>query len=135
MTDRVTTKPETYRMVVDADKYMEIKEALKSGDTVTAAKKLGGWATTDPIQSTADVRNNLAISSEWKGQGGNPMYVVEFTTKPGIGVREGTVGPMYDKNMNTHLPGGGHQVQFMDKSPYMAPDLFSIDPAKIRKLP
>lgn len=134
VTDRVTTKSETYRMVVDADKYVEIKEALKSGGAVTAAKKLGGWATKDPIQSTADVRNNLAISSEWKGQGGKPMYVIEFTTKPGVGVREGTVGPMFDKNMNTHLPGGGHQVQFMEKSPFMAPDMFSIDPAKIRKL-
>jgi len=62
------------------------------------------------------------------------MYVVEFTAKPGVGVREGTVGRMYDKEIKEYLPGGGHQVQFMDKSPYQAPELYSIDRKNIREL-
>lgn len=134
VTDRVTTQPETYRMVVDEAKFTAIKEALRNGDTVAAVKNLGGWATKDPVSSTADVRNNLAISSEWKGDGGKPMYVIEFQVQPGVGVREGTVGPMYDKNIAQELPGGGHQVQFMDKAPFQAPDMYKIDLSKSKEL-
>lgn len=52
------------------------------------------------------------------------MYVVEFAVKPGVGVREGTVGPMFDKDVELKLPGGGHQVQFMQNSPRTAPTNF-----------
>lgn len=108
VTDRVTKQAETYQMVVYEDTCREIEKAFARGDTSTAAKNLGGWATKDPIQTQADVRGNLAISSEWKVQNGQPMYVIEFTVKPGVGVREGTVGPMFDKNAGIELAGGGH---------------------------
>lgn len=97
-------------------------------------QKLGGWATRDPINGIGDVRSSLAISSEWKGQSGAPMYVVEFTVRPGVGLREGTVGPMYDKQASSLLPGGGHQVQFMDNAPFSSPSSFVIDPSSLREL-
>lgn len=43
--------------------------------------------------------------------------------------------PMFDKNAGIELAGGGHQVQFMEKSPYQASEMYTIDPAKMRKLP
>ncbi|NIM44017.1 MAG: hypothetical protein GTN84_22525 [Hydrogenophaga sp.] len=126
VTDRVTTQIETYRMIVDEDRYKEIDRLMSIGDHDTAAMQLGAWATKDPITNVADVRNNLAISSEWKGANGAPMYIVEFSVKPGVGIREGQVGPMYDATTKNTLPGGGHQVQFVDVSPRTSPDRFTI---------
>lgn len=63
------------------------------------------------------------------------MYVIEFSVKPGVGLREGTVGPMYDARVDTMLPGGGHQVQFMQNRPWEAPDTYVIDLSKSRRLP
>ena len=134
VTDRITTQPETYRMVVNEDKFDAISKALQKGDVESAAKNLGSWATKDTVTGVSDVRNNLAISSEWKGQDGQRMYVVEFTVQPGVGVREGVVGPMHDAQAKVTLPGGGHQVQFMDKSPYTNPNLFKIDLSKAKEL-
>lgn len=62
------------------------------------------------------------------------MYVIEFTAKPGVGVREGTVGPMFDDSAKVTLSGGGHQVQFMDKSPRTNPELYQINLSNARKL-
>ena len=132
--DRVSTQPETYQMVVSESQYKAMERALANGDNAAAAKNLGGWATKDSINTAADVRNNLAISSEWKGQGGEPMYSVEFTVQPGVGLREGTVGPMFDAKIQTELVGGGHQVQFMNKSPYTDPNLYKIDLSKSKEL-
>jgi filamentous hemagglutinin len=130
--DRVTTKPEVYRMVVDQKAYLDIRDSLKTGDQAAAAKNLGAWATRDPINTASDVRNNLAISSEWKGIDNKPMYVVEFTVKPGVGVREGTVGPMFDRNIARELPGGGHQVQFLQNTPRDSAPSFVINPGNMR---
>lgn len=121
-------------MVVNEDKFDAISKALQKGDGESAAKNLGGWATKDTVTGVSDVRNNLAISSEWKGKDGQRMYVVEFTVQPGVGVREGVVGPMHDAQAKVTLPGGGHQVQFMDKSPYTNPNLFKIDLSKAKEL-
>jgi hypothetical protein len=59
------------------------------------------------------------------------MYVVEFTVKPGTALREGTVGSMYDGIQKTFLPGGGHQVQFMN-SPFTNPQNFIVNPNSIK---
>jgi filamentous hemagglutinin family protein len=131
--DKVLVKPETYRMVVNESEYDAIRTAIQRGDS-SAAQNLGGWATKEPVTSASDVRGKLAISSEWKGQGGQGMYVIEFTAKPGVGVREGTVGPMFDAKVESTLPGGGHQVQFMDKPPRTNPELYQINLSKSRKL-
>ncbi|MES2918181.1 MAG: hemagglutinin repeat-containing protein [Pseudomonadota bacterium] len=135
VTDRVTDGLEIYRMVVDEKSFIDIQLAMRAGDPERAVGSLGGWATKDPINSVSDVRNRLAISSEWKGEAGSAMYVVEFSVKPGVGLREGTVGPMYDKLVNSTYPGGGHQVQFMQNAPWQSPDKFIIDLSKSRVLP
>jgi hypothetical protein len=132
-TDRIVTQPETYRMVVNESEYEAIRTLVKTGDPL-AAQKLGGWATKDAVNTAADVRNNLAISSEWKGKSGEAMYVIEFKAKPGVGVREGTVGPMFDADVKATLPGGGHQVQFLDKSPRTNPELYEINLSNSKRL-
>ena len=134
VTDRVTTESKKFRMVLSKDQYEDISKAIDNDDYALAAQRLGEWATRDPINGLGDVRSNLAISSEWKGQSGSPMYVVEFTVRPGVGLREGTVGPMYDKQVSKLLPGGGHQVQFMDNMPFTSPSSFVIDPSSLREL-
>lgn len=79
----------------------------------------------------ADVRNKLAVSKEFKT---GKLYQVEFTVKPGVGVREGTVGDMWDAKNNVRLPGGGHQVNFMDKPPRTNPELYEVNMNSIRAL-
>lgn len=132
--DRVVTQPEVFRMVVNEKQAKDIAQALELGKPAEAARNLGGWATKDVIGNVKDVREKLAISSEWKGQGGQSMYVVEIEILPGVGVREGVVGPMFDNNIKSKLAGGGHQVQFLSNSPFVAPELYVINPANIRKL-
>jgi hypothetical protein len=134
VTDRITKQVETYRMVVDANTAKTITDAINAGEYEAASRALGAWATKDPINSVADVRNNLAISSEWKGQNGAPMFVVEFKVQPGTGVREGTVGPMYDHGTRGTLPGGGHQVQFVQRGPREDPSRFIVQLGSLRKL-
>ena len=97
-------------------------------------KTSSGRSNKDPINTAVDVRNNLAISSEWKGIDNTPMYVVEFTVKPGVGVREGTVGSMFDRNVAKELAGGGHQVQFLANTPRDAAGKFVIDPVSLRRI-
>ena len=131
VTDRVVTQPETYRMVISEEQYQDMSRAVANGDVSAASKELGGWATKDPIRSMADARGNLAISSEFKD---GTLYSVEFTVKPGVGVREGTVGPMWDANAASFLPGGGRQATFMQGRPGSNPELFQINPASIKVL-
>lgn len=114
-------------MVVDEQNYQRIVNAVRDGKPEEVGKNMGSWATKDQIRTAADVRKNLAISSEWKGRNGTPMYVVEFTVQPGVGVREGTVGPMFDSTIGSVLPGGGHQVQFMANAPHTSPENFVVD--------
>lgn len=116
-------------MVVNKDAYDKIVEALRNRDTDTAVNNLGGWATPDPIKTVGDVRNNLAISSEWKGQGGQQMYSIQIEVQPGAKIRQGTVGYMWDKETGTRLPGGGQQIQFMDNL-RTNPNLIKIDLSK-----
>ncbi|MGE0097573.1 MAG: hemagglutinin repeat-containing protein [Hydrogenophaga sp.] len=132
--DRIVTQPEVYRMVVNEKQAKDIAQALELGKPAEAARNLGGWATKDVIGNVKDVREKLAISSEWKGQGGQSIYVVEIEVLPGVGVREGVVGPMFDNNIKSELAGGGHQVLFLGNSPFVAPELYVINPANIRKL-
>ena len=131
VTDRVVTQPETYRMVIDAKQYEAMIKALDVGDSSAASQQLGGWATKDPIRSITDVRGNLAISSEFKD---GTLYTVEFTVKPGVGVREGSVGSIWDAKEGSFLPGGGQQATFMQGRPATNPDLFQINPGSIKVL-
>ena len=79
----------------------------------------------------SDVRNKLAVSEEFKkGQ----LFQIEFTVKPGVGICEGTVGDMWDAMNNVRLPGGGHQVNFMDKPPRTNPELYQVNMGSVRAL-
>ncbi|HMV59283.1 MAG TPA: hypothetical protein PKD38_18975 [Nitrospira sp.] len=110
--------------------YARLPSGLNSG--ANSRFQWGGFTSggmpelvTNPIQRK-DTR------AKWKGQGGSQMYVVEFAVKPGTALREGTVGPMFDKNTAVRLPGGGHQVQFVQSTPYTTPSNFVIDPKGLR---
>ena len=68
---------------------------------INPASKLGGWATKDQVNSIEDMRNNLAVTEEFKqkinsDKKANKFYVVEFEVQPGVGLREGYASSMYD---------------------------------------
>lgn len=129
VTDKVVDQPRTMTMVIDQRQYDAIKSSeLKEQNP---ASFLGGWATDSPVNSMEDVRNKLAISTEFKT--GN-LYKVEFTVKPGVGVREGTAGDMWDAKQEKRLAGGAHQVNFMDKTPRTNPEFYNIDIDSLRLL-
>lgn len=130
VTDRVVTEPEKMRMVIDSDQYQRLKDLDRQGKK--PAQALGGWATNEPVNSVADMRNKLAVTEEFKptiNQSGKPnkFYVVEFEVQPGVGVREGKAGSMYDYETGKTLPGNAQQMNFVDKSPYTNPELFKFD--------
>ena len=73
VTDRVVTEPEKMRMVIDEGQYLNMQAAIKNGEN--PAQKLGGWATKEPVNSVADMRNKLAVTEEFKptiNQSGKP---------------------------------------------------------------
>ncbi|MGF6668792.1 hypothetical protein [Pseudomonas monsensis] len=129
MRDKVVDQPRTMTMTINEDQYAEMLESEAFGRNPAAS--LGGWATDTPINSVADVRNKLAVSEEFKE---GPLYQVTFTVKPGPGIREGTVGDMWDATNGVRLPGGGHQVNFMDKSPRTNPELYQVVMGSVRAL-
>ena len=118
------------RMVIDEAQY----NAILDGKVA-----LGNWATKEPINSISeDMRKRLGVTEEFKpgNINGKPnkFYVVEFQVLPGIGVREGIAGPMYDTVTNKIMPGGVKQINFIDGSPYTHPDFFKIDKNSIREI-
>ena len=129
VTDRRIMRPERMRMVIDHAQY----QAILDGKVA-----LGNWATKEPINSISDMRKHLAITEEFKPNhiNGKPnkFYVVEFEVRPGIGVREGTAGPMFDTVTNKMMPGGVKQINFIDGTPYTNPNSFKIDKNSIREI-
>jgi hypothetical protein len=82
------------------------------------------------INSVADIRSKLAVTEEFqptiKDGKANKFYVVEFEVQPGVGIREGKAGSMYEYTTKQTLPGNAQQMNFVDKSPYINPELFKI---------
>ena len=72
--------------------------------------KPGQFLSDDPITSVDQVRNDLAVRSDWKG---NPSYVQEFEVAPGTQIQRSTVGPQTNPD-GTLLPGGGRQTQVLE---------------------
>ena len=108
--------------------YINMQQAIKNGEN--PAQKLGGWATKEPVNSVADMRRKLVVTEEFKptikeGKA-NKFYVVEFEVQPGVGIREGKAGSMYEYTTKQALPGNAQQMNFVDKSPYTNPELFKI---------
>lgn len=134
VTERIITQPETMRMVIDERQYNAITEALENGDIVNASKNLGSWATKESINSVQDMRQRLAVTEDFKPtikKDGTPnkFYVVEFEVPPGIGVREGIAGTMYDNATGRVMRGGVKQINFVQGSPYSNPSNFKINPS------
>ena len=131
VTDRVLSKPETMRMVIGEAQYKN----LLAGDVKHG---LGGWATKEQIPKSHGVDkvfDHLGLIDLFKPktriENGkeipNKYYVVEFEVQPGVGVREGIAGPMYDAKTNKVMPGGVKQINFIEQSPYSNPELFKIN--------
>ena len=130
VTDRRIMRPEMMRMVIDHAQY----QAILDGKVA-----LGNWATKEPINSISeDMRKRLGVTEEFKpgNINGKPnkFYVVEFQVLPGIGVREGIAGPMYDTVTKKIMPGGVKQINFIDGTPYTDPNYFKIDKNSIREI-
>nr|WP_316851796.1 DUF637 domain-containing protein [Pseudomonas sp. MIS38] len=127
--DRVLDQPRTMTMTINEAQYAKMLVAREAGKNPSSA--LGAWATETPISSVADVRNKLAVSEEFKS---GKLLQIEITVKPGVGTREGTVGDMWDQLNGVRLPGGGHQVNFMDKTPRTNPELYEVNLESVRAL-
>jgi hypothetical protein len=71
----------------------------------------GGWATTDNIPNVNYVRNELAVTPEFKPEVG---AVQNFLIPEGVQIQRGTVGPQVFEG--TVYSGGGSQVQILNYS-------------------
>ena len=72
-------------------------------------KNPGGWGTFDNIPDVDYVRNNLAVTPEFKPE---VSEVQRFLIPEGIQIQVGVVGPQ--KYNNIVYPGGGNQVQILN---------------------
>lgn len=80
--------------------------ALAPGQT-----KPGGWGTFDNIPDVNYVRNNLAVTPEFKPEVG---YVQRYLIPEGTPIQIGIVGPQKYQGIN--YLGGGNQVQILNFS-------------------
>mgnify|MGYP001491911323 FL=1 len=85
---------------------MMIEMAMSPGQT-----RPGGWATTDNIPNVNYVRNELAVTPEFKPEVGT---VQKFLIPEGVQIQRGTVGPQTFEG--TVYAGGGSQVQILNYS-------------------
>ncbi|KVN60019.1 RHS repeat-associated core domain-containing protein [Burkholderia stagnalis] len=83
---------------------LTVQMAMSPGQT-----RPGGWATTDNITSVDYVRNNLAVTPQFKPE---ISHVQTFHIPEGVQLQHGTVGPQeYECAL---YPGGGSQVQILN---------------------
>jgi hypothetical protein len=91
---------------------------------------IAGWASTKPITSVAEARNNYAITPEFKPDvvlpdGSKVLYVQEVIVKPGTSLptRTGTIGEQTYKGMT--YQGGEKQVEILlpasERAKYLQP--------------
>jgi RHS repeat-associated protein len=85
---------------------LTVQMAMAPGQT-----RPGGWATTDNITSVDYVRNDLAVTPQFKP---DVSHVQTFHIPEGVQLQHGTVGPQeYGCAL---YPGGGSQVQILNYS-------------------
>ena len=77
----------------------------------TGQSRPGGWATTDRILGVKFVRNDLAVTPEFKPEIG---FVQEFLIPEGVQIQRGVVGPQTFEGQV--YPGGGNQIQILNYS-------------------
>src|SRR5699024_1753412 len=83
----------------------KVRMAMASGQSDL---KPGGWATLDEITSIDDVRNDLAVMREFKGDI-DRINIYEVIEE--LPIMEGKVGPQIDLLDNVYLSGGGNQEE------------------------
>jgi RHS repeat-associated protein len=83
---------------------LEIQMAMAPGQT-----RPGGWGTLDHIPDVAYVRQNLAVTPQFKPA---VSHVQTFHIPEGVQLQHGMVGPQ--KHGCTIYPGGGSQVQILN---------------------
>jgi RHS repeat-associated protein len=81
-----------------------VQMAMAPGQT-----RPGGWATTDHIPDVSYVRNDLAVTPEFKPQ---VSHVQTFQIPEGVQLQHGTVGPQTCGCSS--YAGGGSQVQILN---------------------
>ena len=91
---------------IEAPKDFYINMAMTTGQ-----KNPGGWGTLDDIPDVNYVRNNLAVTPEFKAEVGE---VQKYLVPQGTRVQVGTVGPQTYNGML--YPGTGNQVQLLNYS-------------------
>jgi hypothetical protein len=84
---------------------MTVEMAMSPGQPASSP---GGFATTDTITSVSQVRNDLAVTPEFKAEIG---YVQTYEIVPGTQIQQGPVGPQTYQGVT--YPGGGTQVQIL----------------------
>lgn len=90
-------------------------ERLRQGDLTV----LGGWATfDDPAKSVTQMRNNMALTEQFKPAVSGPFYVVELQVTKPMPANVGFVGPQLDmlsaSGTALKYQGGGTQIQLTD---------------------
>ena len=105
-----TLQPGTkVNMIVDESGAANITKAIQSGDFNSV--KLGGWATFSDVKSVAtDMRQNAAITNQFKPSSNGPFYVVELEVQKPLNAKIGFAGPQQD--VATNLRGGATQAEF-----------------------
>ena len=93
-------------VATDASKDCYINMALAPEQT-----RPEGWGTFDNIPDIDYVRNNLAVTSEFKPEIG---YVQRYLIPKGTPIQTGIVGPQSYNGVI--YPGGGNQVQILNYS-------------------
>ncbi len=98
------------RMIVDESGAASITKAMQSGDF--SGVKLGGWATFDDVKSVAmDMRQNAAVTNQFKPASSGPFYVVELEVQKPLNANIGFAGQQ--KDVATNLRGGATQAEFL----------------------
>lgn len=91
---------------IEAPENCYVNMALSNGQN-----KPGGWATFDEIPNVEYVRNNLAVTPEFKEEVG---FVQKYLIPKGTRIQIGTVGPQEYNGIK--YMGGGNQVQILNYS-------------------
>lgn len=100
-------------MIVDESGVASITKAFQFGDFGNV--KLGGWATFDDVKSVAvDMRQNAAITNQFKPTSNGPFHVVELEVQKTLNANIGFAGPQQD--LVTNLRGGATQAEFLISS-------------------
>ncbi len=113
---------DAYRLIAEnpspsawPDWYRPYDSTLKPGtrfqmaiDSSQSEDTPGNWGTFDDVRSVADVRENLAVRSDWKK---GALRVVTYEVVRELPVTIGPIGPQVDAGLCALLPGRWSQFK------------------------